>query len=135
MQKNRKQYLDTNTICDLSEMGFVKVSGPDAKKFLQGQLTCHMDKVTPTESHLGAHCNPKGRVISLFYIFLLHDAYYLFLPRHMISITIDALKKFAIFYKTNISEASEQLIAMGYACLDDIQYQKEEDNAVITLPT
>ncbi len=123
----------TATICDLTEMGLLKVSGPDAKKLLQGQLTCHMDEVTPSQSQLGAHCNPKGRVISLFYIFLFHDAYYLFMPHNMVSLTIAALKKFAIFYKMEMSDASGYLSAIGCAGID-LKEQKEEDYAVISLP-
>ena len=38
------------------------------KDFLQGQLTINLDKVKPGEYFLAAHCNPKGRMESLFHI-------------------------------------------------------------------
>ena len=57
--------------CYLSDMGFIKIQGNDAKKFLQGQLTCDVEMVTAEHSSMGAHCNREGRVISLFYLFLL----------------------------------------------------------------
>ena len=49
----------------------LSISGPDALRFLQGQLTCDVAEITPTQSRLGAHCNPQGRVISFFRIFWL----------------------------------------------------------------
>ncbi len=101
-------------VCDLSHLGLVKVSGTDAKKLLQGQLTCHLDDITSAQGHLGAHCNPQGRVISLFYIFLFQDAYYLLMPRHLMPIAMAALKKYAIFYKTELTDASKDLSVLGW---------------------
>ena len=49
--------------------GLLMISGVDAKKFLQGQMTCNLEEVTPGQSRLGAHCNPQGRVLFLFRIF------------------------------------------------------------------
>ncbi|SRR5579883_1101657 len=98
----------------LTEEGLLKVSGKDTKKLLQGQLTCNIDKISGTESSMGAHCNPQGRVIFLFYLFQWHDAYYLLMPRNMIPIAIAALKKYAVFYKVELSDASDEMIIIGY---------------------
>jgi folate-binding protein YgfZ len=83
------------------------ISGPDAKKFLQGQLTCDLEMIKENEWRLGAHCNPKGRVISLFNITLLNDAYYLRLPAEMLTTAMDALKKYAVFFKAKITEVTD----------------------------
>lgn len=104
-----------NMLFNLPDDGLLKVSGIDAKKLLQGQLTCNLEEVSATESRMGAHCNPQGRIISLFRIFQFHDAYFLLMPRKMISISLNALKKYAIFYKTELSDASDTLIIMGCA--------------------
>jgi len=50
------------------QFSLIKVQGPDAKKFLQGQLTCDVERVQLTPQ-LAAHCNPQGRVVSLFLYF------------------------------------------------------------------
>ena len=89
--------------------GLIKISGPDAKKLLQGQLTCNVDDVTPTTTCLGAHCNPQGRVISLFRLFQYEDAYYLYMPTTLVPIALAALKKYAMFYKVELSDASSEL--------------------------
>ncbi|TAK77501.1 MAG: folate-binding protein [Gammaproteobacteria bacterium] len=109
--------MPSTTFFDLSEEGLLKVSGTDAKKLLQGQLTCDVEKASSTECLMGAHCNPQGRVIFLFYLFLLQDAYYLAMPHQMVAIALAALKKYAIFYKVALSDASDQLRVIG--CIND----------------
>ena len=54
----------------LNNAEFVRVSGPDAMEFLQGQLTCDMKKLSTSISLTGAICNLKGRVIANFQIAL-----------------------------------------------------------------
>lgn len=93
--------------------GLLKVSGSDAKKLLQGQLTCDVNDITPTQSRLGAHCNPQGRIISLFYLFNYQDDYYLQMPRDMIAIALKALKKYAIFFKVELTDASDESSIIG----------------------
>jgi folate-binding protein YgfZ len=98
----------------------VSISGPDAKKLLQGQLTCDLEKVKENEWRLGAHCNPKGRVVSLFHITLNNNSYYLRLPSDMAGIAIDALKKYAIFYKVKIDITDDTNLLN---LLDDAHYK------------
>ena len=98
---------------DLSPLGFIKIHGIDSKKFLQGQLTVNMESITHDQNFLCAHCNASGRVISLFYIFIFHDNYYLLLPRTMIKTTISALEKYVIFFKTKLMDASDEMWAVG----------------------
>ncbi len=99
--------------CDLDETGVLKVSGPDAKKLLQGQLTINIETLCEN-GQLGAHCNPQGRVISLFYLFLWQNDYYLLMPKDVIAKAMQALKKYAVFYKTNLCDASEEFCIIGY---------------------
>lgn len=91
---------------NLSEDGLIKISGPNAKTFLQGQLTCDLEKITENTGTLAAHCHPQGRILSLFYLFLFQDAYYLLTPIQLVQHTLDHLKKYAIFYKVELSDVS-----------------------------
>lgn len=93
--------------------GLLKVSGSDAKKLLQGQLTCDVNNVASTQPQLGAHCNPQGRIISLFYLFNYQDNYYLQMPRDMIDIALKALKKYAPFFKVELTDASDESNIIG----------------------
>jgi folate-binding Fe-S cluster repair protein YgfZ len=89
--------------------GTLKISGPDAKTLLQGQLTYDVEKITPTHSSLSAFCNPQGRVISLFTLSIIENDYYLTMPADLIPITINKLQKYAIFYKVTLTDITDTL--------------------------
>lgn len=103
-----------NQLWNLAFLGALKISGNDAKKLLQGQLTCDLEKITSTTSSMGALCNPQGRIISLFYLCYQHANYYLIMPRNMVALTQAALKKFAMFYKVDMADASDEVKIFGY---------------------
>jgi len=88
-----------------SALAILQVSGSDAKKFLQGQLTYDIEKVS-SQPALAAHCNPQGRIISLFYLLQEENIYYLVLPETMLLIAQNFLKKFAVFFKVELSVAT-----------------------------
>ena len=48
--------------------GLVRFHGEDAVKFLQGQTTCDLDKLTDDKAIYGAFCNPKGRIKTTFLV-------------------------------------------------------------------
>ncbi|OGT44620.1 MAG: hypothetical protein A3F42_03365 [Gammaproteobacteria bacterium RIFCSPHIGHO2_12_FULL_37_34] len=107
--------MNANTITvPLTDNGVLKVSGTDAKKFLQGQLTCNMDEITTKESRLAAHCNREGRIISLFYLAYFQEAYYCVMPFSMIALTLAAFKKYAVFYNVSLTDVSEHFSVVGY---------------------
>jgi len=93
----------------MNKLGQIKVSGTDAAKLLQGQLTCDVNALTDKQYSLAALCNPQGRVISLFYLAYLNDAYYLILPENILELTLTALKKYAVFYKLALEDTSDTL--------------------------
>lgn len=100
---------------DLSHYGLLKITGPKAKSFLQGQLTCDMEKITPFTHSLAAHCDAKGRVLSLFLVFQAEDDYYLLTPQDNLKNALKNLKKYALFDKTLLlQDVSEILIRIGY---------------------
>lgn len=49
----------------LSNYVMVRISGPGADKFVQGQFTQHVDEITPEQSRRAAACSPKGRAYCL----------------------------------------------------------------------
>jgi folate-binding protein YgfZ len=100
-------------IIDLWATGLLCVSGPDAKKLLQGQLTCDLEEISESRTSLGAYCLPQGRMVSLFRIFLFQDSYYLQMPAAILQSTMDTLKKYAVFFKAQIRDASEELVCLS----------------------
>ena len=51
-----------------SDRGAVRVSGPEAKGFLDGLLTCALDKVTPDRARFGALLTPQGKILFDFLV-------------------------------------------------------------------
>lgn len=93
---------------DASTLGLLGIHGEKARDLLQGQLTCHMDHVNDQTLTLAAHCNPKGRVISFGRLFLYENSYYFQIPLEMIPITLNALQKYAVFFKVILSDDSQK---------------------------
>ena len=52
----------------LPDRGVVKVAGDDARKFLNGLVTCDMAKVTPAAARFAALLTPQGKIIVDFII-------------------------------------------------------------------
>jgi folate-binding protein YgfZ len=103
----------TPLFINLSHLGLLRVSGEGAKKLLQGQLTCDIEEISQTQSRLGAYCTPQGRMLSLFRIFLYGDDFYLQMPAEIVANTIATLKKYAVFFKVNITDASSELTRLS----------------------
>jgi folate-binding protein YgfZ len=94
-------------LIDLSHTGLIQVAGQDAKKLLQGQLTCNLEEVTAQQSRLGAHCNPQGRMLSFFRMFYFQEAYFLQVSAETVPEVMAALQKYALFFKAKLSDAGQ----------------------------
>jgi tRNA-modifying protein YgfZ len=53
----------------LTDRGVVRVSGEDAKTFLDNLVTCDLDKVTAQAARLGALLTPQGKILFDFLVF------------------------------------------------------------------
>ncbi|WP_160153214.1 folate-binding protein YgfZ [Microbulbifer sp. ALW1] len=95
-------------LIDLSPLGAIAVTGPDSQKFLQGQLTCDLVKLPDEHLTLGSHCNPKGRMISAFHALKIDQSQFvLLMPRDLVASALAALKKYAVFFKTELTDVSD----------------------------
>ena len=108
---------DIDIVCDLSQLGLIKVSGPDSENFLQGQLSNDVAAVTINHSQLSAYCNPKGRMLALLRLFRrpdnLSDNLYLITAHERIDAVLKRLRMFVLMAKTELMDASEELIGLG----------------------
>lgn len=92
----------------------IAVTGPDAGKFLQGQLTCDVLALADGQSQLGAYCNIKGKVESLFNLTRAGDNYILSMQQELLQPTLQELKKYAVFSKVTLD-----LIEQPYVHVDE----------------
>lgn len=98
----------------LAHEGILAVNGVDAKRFLQGQLTCDVNLLPEPGSTLGARCNPKGRMQSSFRLVrLAADAYLLAMHQEVLEAQSTDLGKYAVFFKATISDATCDWVRIG----------------------
>ncbi|MDY0207695.1 MAG: folate-binding protein YgfZ [Pseudomonas sp.] len=90
----------------LNHEGVFAVRGPDAKAFLQGQITCHLAYVSDERSSLGARCTPKGRMLSSFRVLLENDGYLLAMDHDILVAQLAELQKYAVFSKSKLTDDS-----------------------------
>lgn len=110
---------DTGFFCVLSHEGVLAVRGPDASKFLQGQLTCNLNYLDTEHSSLGARCTPKGRMQSSFRILPEGDGFLLAMDKALVPTQLADLAKFAVFSKSKLTDESEQWVRFGVSGGDD----------------
>ena len=108
-------WMELNVFCDLSHLGLLAVRGADAASFLQGQLTCDVREVCQQRSLLGAHCSPKGRILTLFRLFCRDDALFIRLPIESLEATLKRLRMYVLRAKVQIEDASHGLDRIGIA--------------------
>jgi len=102
----------TTFAVDLDHQALLSIKGPDACKFLQGQVTCDLYQ-TDTQVMLGAHCNHKGRIIFSF-LAQVHNPEHitLRLPTEQLELARTTLGKYIVFSKAEISIDTRQKIGV-----------------------
>lgn len=110
---------DTAFFCTLSHEGILAVRGPDANKFLQGQVTCNLNYLSDSHSSLGARCTPKGRMQSSFRIISVSDGYLLAMASELLEAQLTDLKKYAVFSKSKLTDESQDWLRIGLSGGDD----------------
>jgi folate-binding protein YgfZ len=89
-----------------THLGALRVSGADARSFLQGQLSADIDALTP-ERPLLASCNSaQGRAQAVLWLVEQDDGVALILPASMIERTVTRLRKYVLRSKVAIAEAT-----------------------------
>lgn len=97
---------DSAFFCPLTHEGILTVRGPDAGKFLQGQITCNISYLGTSGSSLGARCTPKGRMLSSFRIVSVADGFLLAMSRELLEPQLAELQKYAVFSKAKLADES-----------------------------
>jgi len=104
---------DTNkpSLAPLTHLSILSVSGTDAAKFLQGQVTCDVNNLIDNKAQLGAYCNAKGRTITSFIIIkIATDCFYLILPKELITLVQRKLQLYILRADVKLADQSELCI-------------------------
>ena len=91
----------------LHQTRLLLVKGPDASKFLQGQLTCDLRELSAPVTRIGAQCNPKGRILLSFRALQIDaDTIALRIPTSMLDKAKSSLGKYIVFSKAKLHDDS-----------------------------
>jgi folate-binding protein YgfZ len=94
-------------LIELSEFGAISLSGEEQSKYLQGQVTCDVNSSTESNLLVGAHCDAKGKVFSVFRLINRSSAHLLLQPTASIEGSLKELKKFGVFAKVTIDKTED----------------------------
>lgn len=94
-------------------IGLTKLTGADNKSFLQGQLTCDLDSLSEHHSVIGGHCDPKGKMLAIVRLVQNGPDIYALQSMDNVEAHLPNLKKYAVFSKVEMSNASEQFVFTG----------------------
>jgi folate-binding protein YgfZ len=95
----------------MSAFTSIRVTGSDARVFLQGQLTCDMDTLTGDRPLLAACNSAQGRVQAVLTVAQLADAVELRVVTAMAERTLQRLRKYVLRSKVQLEVATELSVA------------------------
>ena len=94
--------------------GVLAIRGPDAARFLQGQLSADIEKLAPATSTLAGLHNPQGRVIALLALARTAPEEILaVLPRELLDAVAARLRKYVMRAKARIDDDSAAWSVLG----------------------
>lgn len=90
---------------------YIIISGPDAHKFLQSQITADLELLNEENILLSSYCNRQGRVLSVFYVIRTfinnQEQYIIIFVGDTAEIFLNTIKKYSIFSKVEYSQILE----------------------------
>jgi hypothetical protein len=101
----------------LPDRGVIKVAGDDARKFLNGLVTCDMAKVSPTAARFGALLTPQGKIIADFIIAEAAaddgGGFFIDCPRALVLTLVEKLNFYKLRAKATVEDLSGALGVMA----------------------
>ncbi|MDR0779249.1 MAG: hypothetical protein LBF16_00930 [Pseudomonadales bacterium] len=101
-----------------ADFAVLRLSGADATRGLQGQLTCDVAALPPGATTPGAALTNKGRAFALFWLLKLAEESYVFVLNQGLGAVLTAqLRQYLPFYKCRFSDACDgaMLLCVGAA--------------------
>lgn len=104
-----------SSITELSHLGFLRISGEDARDFLQSLTSNDVRHLDENSSQYSSLCSPKGRMLASFIVFRMDGDYILQMPKEMVDRVKKRLAMYVFRSKVVISEADLSAIGLSGA--------------------
>ena len=108
-----RQIEQSTILVDLSHRGLIKVSGEEARDFLQGQFCNDVNHVDARHSQLSAYCTPKGRILASFRLLQSGDDYFMSMSADVLEATLKRLRMFVMRSKVTLDDVSQETVQIG----------------------
>ena len=95
----------------LPRLAVVRLGGPDAIGFLQGQLSNDVEQLADGRTQLAAYATPQGRAIALLRLRSLGSEIYALLPAELADPVLTRLRRFVLRAKVEISRPHDWAVA------------------------
>lgn len=86
----------------LSQWAAISVTGPDAKSYLQGQLSFDLDRLTSSRLELASCSSGQGRVQAVIWLVQRSDAIVLLVPASVVDSLLPRLRKYVLRAKVKL---------------------------------
>ena len=93
----------------LDDRGVLRVSGAEARAFLQGLFTCDVERVAPEAPAFGALLTPQGKIIVDFVLTQQDGAFWLDVPAPLAADLLKRLRLYRLRAQIELSDLSETL--------------------------
>jgi len=93
----------------LDDRGVLRVSGAEARGFLQGLFTCDVERVAPGNPAFGALLTPQGKIIVDFILSEQDDTFWLDVPAPLAADLLKRLRLYRLRAQIELSDLSETL--------------------------
>jgi folate-binding protein YgfZ len=86
-------------------LSYIKISGPDADSFLQGQLTVDIKAMKLRPLRYCAQCDTKGKMVGLGFLFYHNNNYFFIQSSASIENSLSQFKKFSVFSQVEFTSS------------------------------
>ena len=102
--------MEKNEVITLEDRGFIQVSGPGAKDFLQNIVTNDMEKVTNKSTVFSSILTPQGKYLFEFMVLKSKDSYILECEKKLTAEIIKLLNFYKLRSKVDFSDLSKKYV-------------------------
>ena len=107
---------DVAVVCDLAPQRVLAVDGPDAARFLNGQLSVEMVELPPNACRYASFNSPKGRMLANFAVWRdpsRSEHFLILLPGDVAQSVAKRLSIYVLRSKVTVTDASEESARLG----------------------